>query len=112
MLVKCVKCGNGLSPAAKNCPQCRYPTSVQEYRKQLGNCRACGVELRRSLHRNVVSSRLISLNGTLHYDTYQHVPCTQCGEPKPFYTLRELPFGDWLTAFIVIALFVCAYKLW
>lgn len=103
MLLKCPKCGNGLSPSARNCPKCGSPANEREYRRQYGPCRRCGAVLERARHREVYETQY-QRDGNTHYrDAVRHVPCAQCGEPRPFQTLLDNVFVIWV-ALALIAL--------
>lgn len=107
MSVKCPKCGNGLSPSAKNCPKCGAPANAAEYRRQYGPCRHCGALLERARHRQIHQSTYLRDGNTEYRHDVSHTPCPHCGDPKPLAGAADNPFIVWGVILCALLLLLC-----
>jgi len=97
---KCKNCGKSISSNASRCPGCAKPTSNLAF----GKCRACGQVLEHSRHRFYASGGVVVVNGnSASSRTLIHVPCPNCGEPKPLrYFITDTCLGKLLGVFVFV----------
>lgn len=98
MSINCEECGATLSNAATECPHCEYPTP-----KNQGHCRSCNATLAISEHRYKVYSDRVVDGTTSSRGSIVHIPCPNCGEPKPLrQSATQFLSANWLA---IICLF-------
>jgi hypothetical protein len=104
-MTTCKNCGKGVSKNASVCPACSTPTGPSNLR--MGKCRTCGHPLEHSGHRYYRYATGIVVNGnTTGRRVLVHVPCPNCGEPKPLrYFFTDTAIGK-VGGLIMILVFV------